>query len=232
MKNDKQRSNTFCIYIYIYGGKSRGNGGAILWMFVPRIFQGAFFEMRLAREERSKILTDIRELSPPRTMRCHQSSSGKPTLIRERIFPPPRCLFIRAWSRMTLTRRKRIDVSTNTRVYSCTCIIYIYARFKSKSFSSLFETREFSSRGCCFFFISPLFGEKIIGRTKDPSIWIANYAYVFFVRHPKIVVVLLNRFFEMIQRKDLLVSKLLFLTIIWLWLKRKIENLNTISFNL
>lgn len=150
MKNDKQRSNTFCIYIYIYGGKSRGNGGAILWMFVPRIFQGAFFEMRLAREERSKILTDIRELSPPRTMRCHQSSSGKSTLIRERIFPPPRCLFIRAWSRMTLTRRKRIDVSTNTRVYSCTCIIYIYARFKSKSFSSLFE---FSSR--CFFHLCP-----------------------------------------------------------------------------
>lgn len=36
----------------------------------------------------------------------------------------------------------------------------------------------------------------------------------------------------MIQRKDLLVSKLLFLTIIWLWFdkKWKIENLNTISF--
>lgn len=166
MKNDKQRSNTFCIYIYIYGGKSRGNGGAILWMFVPRIFQGAFFEMRLAREERSKILTDIRELSPPRTMRCHQSSSGKPTLIRERIFPPPRCLFIRAWSRMTLTRRKRIDVSTNTRVYSCTCIIYIYARFKSKSFSSLFETREFSSRCFLFFFFHLCSAKKLSDEQK------------------------------------------------------------------
>lgn len=164
MKNDKQRSNTLCIYTY--GGKSRGNGGAILWMFVPRIFQGAFFEMRLAREERSKILTDIRELSPPRTMRCHQSSSGKPTLIRERIFPPPRCLFIRAWSRMTLTRRKRIDVSTNTRVYSCTCIIYIYARFKSKSFSSLFETREFSSRCFLFFFFHLCSAKKLSDEQK------------------------------------------------------------------
>ena len=56
-----------------------------------------------------------------RTMRCYQSSRGKPTLIRERILrraaSPPMSFFFfspRAWSRMTLTRRPAENVLTNT----------------------------------------------------------------------------------------------------------------------